>query len=169
MLSQISRRRRRSGRGALFAALAVIGGIALAYRPSGRGVEGGAHVTDGDSLRVRDVEIRLKGIDAPEMRQTCVRAGQPYRCGEVAKRALEAKIAGGPVACRIEGRDRYGRSLARCRVADQDLGAWLVREGLAVGYRDYEPEEAAARRRGTGLWAGEFQRPSVWRQEHTRS
>ena len=67
------------------------------------------------------------------------------------------------------GPPRYGRSLARCRVADQDLGAWLVREGLAVGYRDYEPEEAAARRRGSGLWAGEFQRPSAWRQEHTRS
>jgi endonuclease YncB( thermonuclease family) len=117
----------------LLAALALIGGLALAYRPAGRGVEGGAHVTDGDSLRVQGVEIRLKGVDAPEMRQTCSRAGRPYPCGEAAKQALQAKIAGRTLACRIEGRDRYGRSLARCRAEGQDLGAWLVREGLAVG------------------------------------
>jgi len=49
------------------------------------------------------------------------------------------------------------------------LGAWLVREGLAVGYRDYESEEAAARARRAGLWAGEFQNPGAWRQEHPRS
>jgi endonuclease YncB( thermonuclease family) len=153
----------------LLTALAVIAGLALAYRPAGRGVEGGARVTDGDSLRVEGIEIRLKGVDAPEMRQTCARGGQLYRCGDAARRSLEAKIAGHRLACRIEGRDRYGRSLARCRVAGEDLGAWLVREGIAVGYRDYEAEEAAARTRGAGIWAGEFQRPSDWRKEHTGS
>src|SRR5215211_3174989 len=161
MLAQISPRRR-SNAGIWLAALAVIG-LALAYRPIGRGIEGGAHIIDGDSLRVQGVEIRLKGVDAPEMHQVCSRAGQAYRCGEVARRALQARIADRPLACRIEGRDRYARSLARCRVGGQDLGAWLVREGLAVGYRDYEAEEASARGRSAGLWAGEFDRPSVWR------
>jgi endonuclease YncB( thermonuclease family) len=159
---------RRSSAGIWLAALMVLG-LALAYRPVGRGVQGGSHVIDGDSLRVQGVEIRLKGVDAPEMRQVCSRAGQAYRCGEVARRALEARIGDRPLVCRIEGRDRYARSLARCRVDGQDLGAWLVREGLAVGYRDYEAEETAARGRSAGLWAGEFQRPSAWRHEHTRS
>lgn len=162
-------RRRRSGHGAWLAALALAGAAAILLPPRGRGVDGHARVVDGDSLRIGEVEIRLKGVDAPEMRQTCSRGGHPYRCGEAAKRAMEAKVGSRPIACRVEGRDRYGRSLARCRLDGQDLGAWLVREGLAVGYRDYEPEEAAARSRRVGLWAGEFQRPSVWRQENTRS
>jgi len=33
------------------------------------------HVIDGDSLRTGSEEIRLVGIDAPELRQTC-RDGQ---------------------------------------------------------------------------------------------
>ena len=147
--------------------LALVGALGLALRPSGRGVEGEADVIDGDSLRVGAMEMRLKGIDAPEMRQTCYRGGKPYRCGEAARQALQAKVAGRTLACRIDGRDRYGRALARCRVDGQDLGAWLVREGLAVGYRDYERDEAAARARRAGLWAGEFQRPSLWRQEQS--
>jgi len=152
--------------------LLVIAAVALGafvLPPRGRAVEGDAAVVDGDSLRMGGVDIRLKGIDAPELRQSCSRGGRHYRCGETAKAALSAKIAGRDLSCRIEGRDRYGRSLARCSVAGEDLGAWLVREGIAVGYRDYEAEEDQARRRGAGLWAGEFQRPSAWRQEHMRS
>jgi endonuclease YncB( thermonuclease family) len=161
--------RRRSGPGAWLVLLGLAAALVIALRPDGRGVDGGAYVVDGDSLRIDGVDIRLKGVDAPEMRQTCSRAGRPYGCGEHARRALEAKIGGRPLACRVEGRDRYRRSLARCRLDGEDLGAWLVREGLAVGYRDYEPEEAAARARRAGLWAGEFQNPGAWRQEHPRS
>ena len=149
--------------------LAVVAALGALYRPSDRGVQGTAFVTDGDSLRVQGVVIRLKGVDAPELHQTCSREGRPYRCGEAARQALLERIAGRPVACRIEGRDRYRRSLARCRIDGQDLGAWLVLEGFAVGYHGYEAEESIARRRGVGLWAGEFERPSVWRQEHRAS
>ena len=168
MLRQVPYRRR-TGAGAWLLLLAIVSALVSALRPVGRGVEGDAHLIDGDSLRIYGVDIRLKGVDAPEMRQTCSRAGRTYDCGEEARRALAAKIAGRPLACRVEGRDRYRRSLARCRLAGEDLGAWLVREGLAVGYRDYESEEAAARARRAGLWAGEFQNPGAWRQEHPRS
>lgn len=36
---------------------------------------------DGDSLSVGQHEIRLFGIDAPELKQTCMRAGQSWACG----------------------------------------------------------------------------------------
>ena len=148
-------------------ALLVAAGGWLVSESGGRTVTGPARITDGDSLRVNGVEIRLKGVDAPEMRQTCERAGRPYRCGEEARRVLSERIGDGSLTCRIEGRDRYRRALARCRVDGADLGAWLVEQGWAVGYRDYEREEARARRRRAGLWVGEFQRPIDWRREHT--
>jgi endonuclease YncB( thermonuclease family) len=150
----------------LFLALALALTATILLKPAERRVEGGVRVIDGDSLRVGGTEIRLKGVDAPELHQTCFRSGRPYRCGEVAREALLRLVANRPVRCRIVGRDRYRRSLAYCAVDGQDIGAWLVAEGLAVGYGGYEPEEARARARSAGLWAGEFERPSVWRRSH---
>ena len=151
----------------LLLALAVSAAILL--RPEGRLAEGGTRVIDGDSLRVGAEEVRLEGVDAPELQQTCERAGRPYPCGEEARAALAGLIERRPVSCRISGRDRYGRSLGHCRVGGEDLGAWLVAAGWAVGYGAYAREEAAAHRRGAGLWAGSFERPSEWRQAHPRS
>lgn len=123
-------------------------------------------VIDGDSLKLAGLEIRLKGMDAPELNQTCFRAGTPYRCGEMAREALIHLVGRRTLQCRILGRDRYRRSLARCAAEGRDIGATMVEKGLAVGYGDYEQEEALARRRGVGLWAGSFEQPSVWRKAH---
>jgi endonuclease YncB( thermonuclease family) len=148
-------------------ALAAALGAWWAVQPAGRAVTGVAQVTDGDSLRVNGVEIRLKGIDAPELRQTCEREGQPYRCGQEARSVLLRRLSESEITCRIEGRDRYRRALATCALDGDDIGAWLVEQGWAVGYRDYEREEARARSRSAGLWAGTFQRPVEWRRENT--
>lgn len=43
---------------------------------------GRATVIDGDTLEVAGVRVRLWGIDAPESRQTCLRAEPPYPCGQ---------------------------------------------------------------------------------------
>jgi endonuclease YncB( thermonuclease family) len=56
---------------------------------------------------------------------------------------------------------------------DEDLGAWLVRAGLAIAYRKYSTvyvdDEDAARRARRGLWAGEFVEPSQWRGAHAHA
>ena len=148
-------------------ALAAALGAWWAVQPAGRAVTGVAQVTDGDSLRVNGIEIRLKGIDAPELRQTCEREGRPYRCGQEARSVLLRRLSESEITCRIEGRDRYRRALATCSLDGDDIGAWLVEQGWAVGYRDYEREEARARSRSVGLWAGTFQRPVEWRRENT--
>lgn len=127
-------------------------------------VRGSAHVIDGDSLKIRGTAIRLKGIDAPELDQACEdRHGRSYPCGEVSRRGLARLVARQEVACRREGRDRYRRMLARCTVRGEDLGAAMVAQGLAVGYRAHAAEERAARAAGRGLWAGRFEQPSNWR------
>jgi endonuclease YncB( thermonuclease family) len=140
----------------------------------------GARVTvvDGDSLRLGRESIRLKGIDAPELRQTCLDdAGREWRCGQAAKSRLAALAAAGAVSCTARGHDRYGRTLATCAAGDvADLGEALVREGLAVdyggfhslfsGYSAAEREARAARR---GIWAGTFEPPQDFRRRHPRS
>lgn len=131
-------------------------------------VEGPARITDGDTLHVDGRTIRLRGVDAPERAQSCTGPdGAAYACGERARGALGALVEGRTVACRIRGRDRYRRWLGRCRAGDEDVGERLVRDGLAVAYRDpaYAEAEAEARRARRGLWAGTFEEPEQWRRE----
>ena len=149
--------------------LAVLAFAAHGLRSWNRStLAGAATVVDGDSLRVGGVMIRLKGVDAPELHQTCEREGRPYRCGEEARRALAHLAERDGLSCEIEGKDRYDRSLARCAAAGVDLGSAMVEGGHAVAYGDYRREEAAARAARRGLWAGSFERPQEWRREHPR-
>ena len=128
-------------RGSLIGLLVVLllAGLA-ALLPQGEAepsVAGPAQVVDGDTLAVAGQRVRLHGVDAPEANQLCERGGQPWRCGADATEALRAFLAGRPVACTPVDRDRFGRIVARCAVEGQDLGAWLVGQGLAVAYTDY--------------------------------
>jgi endonuclease YncB( thermonuclease family) len=164
------RRSSRSGLSSLFLALALAGGAAFIFKPSGRSLEGRAHAVDGDTIRIGDNRLRLRGIDSPEMRQSCYRGNQPYFCGEMARNALIGMILHQQVQCRSSGRDRYKRLLVRCTAGGNDLNARMVEEGWAVSYgRDYEAEEARARSRSAGLWAGRFQRPQEWRRQNSRA
>jgi endonuclease YncB( thermonuclease family) len=130
-------------------------------------VSGFATVIDGDSLRLDHFEIRISGIDAPELRQTCSADGRTYPCGDVAKKALVDMLAGRVVTCRLSGADRFGRHLASCEAGGADIGAALVGRGFALAYGRYQREEAAAQRQKLQLWAGSFERPSEWRKTHS--
>jgi endonuclease YncB( thermonuclease family) len=118
---------------------------------------------DGDTVRLNGDRIRLIGMDAPELEQTCTDAtGREWACGEAARQALGSRLAG-PLRCEPDGRDRYGRILAYCSVAGDDLGAAMVRAGLAVSYPEYGGEEEEARRARLGMWQGRFVTPREWR------
>lgn len=132
-------------------------------------IVGRATIIDGDTLEIHGQRIRLWGIDAPESRQTCTRAGQTYRCGQQAANALSNWIGQRPVTCTPEGRpDRYQRIVARCRVQGADAATYLVSRGFALDYPRYSggayaSAQAGAQRARRGVWAGEFQRPWEWR------
>ncbi len=136
-------------------------------------VAGVASVVDGDTLEVRGTRVRLFGIDAPESRQTCTLDGKPYRCGQQAALALADRIGRRPVTCEGRDTDRYGRSVAVCRLDRVDLNGWMVREGWALAYRAYSTayadEEAAAQRARRGLWRGSFSPPWEWRKQQRAS
>lgn len=157
---------------ALAAALALFGRAREGKHP-GRDdpfpadISGRARPIDGDSLRVGNHEVRLKGIDAPEGRQTCQRDGALWRCGEASRDALNRMIGGETVVCAVSDRDRYGRLLAQCRVGDRNLNAAMVGAGMAVAYGGYEREQAAAKAARRGIWESEFQMPRQWREENS--
>ena len=143
--------------------LALAGAVLLLGREE---VAGAPYVVDGDTISFASRRVRLQGMDAPELAQTCERSGVAYRCGEEARRVLVGLTSGRAVSCRLSGRDRYERALGTCAAGGADLGASLVRRGWAVAYGAYEREEAEARSARAGLWAGPFERPSDWRKRH---
>lgn len=109
-------------------------------------------ITDGDTIKQGGVTYRIFGIDAPEMKQTCP---DGWRAGRMAAARLLELVGGRPVICQEKDRDRYGRVVAVCWASGEDVGALLVREGLAWAFvrysQDYVDEEAKAKRDGLGV------------------
>lgn len=131
-------------------------------------VRGAARAIDGDSFHLGRDEVRLKGIDAPEGRQSCERDGRPWDCGNASRDALRDIIGKDVVECEVHERDQHGRLLGTCSAAGRSLNAGMVERGMAVAYGGYRNEEAAARRARRGLWGSQFQMPRQWRDEHNR-
>ena len=148
----------------LFAAMVA----AIAYLGAGPGetFSGTARAVDGDSLELDGRRVRLLGIDAPELRQTCEKAGGTLQCGRRAHAELKFLVSGKQLKCESFGFDRYDRTLAICRAGERDIGAAMVRAGWAISYGDYHGEERSARRARAGIWAGEFIEPADWRVLH---
>lgn len=129
-------------------------------------ISGAAEASDGDTLRIGAVRVRLFGIDAPELGQHC---GE-WPCGAAAATRLTELAGAGPATCTPRDTDRYGRVVATCTVAGVDLGDRLVAEGLARAYvrygDDYAAVEARAKAERVGLWRGAAaEAPWDWRAD----
>lgn len=135
----------------LLLALLLLTVSATAQTVTGRVVA----VHDGDTITVllageQSVKVRLEAIDCPEM-------GQPY--GKAAKQAMSDLVYGKDVTLKMNGLDRYQRTLGVVAVGSTVVNVAMVRMGLAWRYdlHDKYPilgvmeEEARANHRG--LWA----------------
>jgi len=165
-VTRIYRKLRDAG---LLLALVFLGALVAARLEDSSAVSiGGPFVAiDGDTLAVGAERLRLHGLDAPEVRQTCTdRRGRDWRCGEEARAALERLTSAASVMCSGSERDRYDRLLVACRDGELDINARMVALGLAVASGNYASEEAQAQEKGEGVWAGEFERPRDWRVRH---
>ncbi len=142
--------------------------LSLAPAASAADLIGQASIIDGDTIEIHGQRIRLFGIDAPEHDQLCEAGGNQYRCGQQASFALADQIGKQAVDCAPRDVDQYGRVVAVCSAAGEDLNAWMVRQGWALAYRHYStayvPDEDAARLAGDGIWRGTFDAPWDWRQ-----
>jgi endonuclease YncB( thermonuclease family) len=113
------------------------------------------HVADGDTITCAHQRVRLYGVDAPEIRHGR-KPAQPWSY-EAKDRLYE--LTRGRVVCHPAGNreDRYRREVAKCAGLAPDLGAEMVREGLAHDWPrysggEYAPEEGEARDARRGMW-----------------
>jgi endonuclease YncB( thermonuclease family) len=153
-----------------YAVILVAAGLfILPNAPLAADLRGAARVVDGDTLDLAGTRVRLFGIDAPERDQTCLDADQhEWACGQWVTAQLAALTQGQDLRCRPLSTDRYGRTVARCFLRDQDLGQKLVQAGLAFAYRqyslDYDLDEKSAAIAGRGLHSSTVQSPSAYRR-----
>jgi len=174
---RLIRLQRRFGSHALIGTIVLAGFIAgpwFAERPTRAATGASAAVIDGDSLRAGDMDVRLIGIDAPELGQTCRdRDDREWPCGRAAREHLRTLVARGEISCTAYGYDRYRRALAICSAGGiADLGAAMVRAGYALDNDPYTKRYAAAqslaRAERRGLWGGIFDHPADWRAQKAR-
>ena len=137
-------------------------------------ISGEARVIDADILIVAGQRVILWGIDAPERSQTCTQDSTPFDCYNTAKRALETLAGRGPVQCTLTGEpDPFGRRFGVCNLGADDLGAEMVKQGMALAFSeqsdDYADLQLQAITDGVGLWQPgvRFLEPWEWRRSHT--
>ena len=130
---------------------------------------GKATIIDGDTIRIGKNKIRLYGIDAPEINQTCTINKIIWECGFESSQALESMISEKEVQCEIVNIDRYKRFVAKCFVKNINLNQYMVQNGWAVAYRYYSDEfindEEIAKKNKDGIWQGKFQNPYLYRKQ----
>ena len=127
---------------------------------------GHATVLAGDTLEIAGTRVRLRGVAAPGLDQRCRREdGIEWRCGLLARRALENRIAGRPLHCETHPPGPSALPLATCRTEGAALGAWMVGQGWALATDDrYAGAQEAARSAGRGLWRDGFAPSGEWRR-----
>lgn len=132
-----------------------------------------ARVISGDTLNVGGRYLRLFGVDAPEMNQSCADGhGRSYACGQQAAAWLSSWLQDNELECRIMEKDAKGNMVGVCSLGDYDIGAALVNAGWAVAYEQYTdiyvPYQIQAQNNTRGLWQGEFYMPWDWRKLQAR-
>lgn len=110
-------------------------------------------VLDGNTIVLEGRHVRLWGIEAPEPHATC--SGWP--AGEIATAFLHDLINNRSIACTARGLDKSGKLFGTCRSAGVDVGATMVRKGMAWAAqkytRDYVELEAAAKTENLAIHA----------------
>ena len=131
----------------------AMGSVAAAAAPD---IVSYAIVLDDGSLRVQGRTIRLFAVFIPPGERICRTTIRPVRCAPRAALALDFRIGARFVRCQRTGGRRDGTLVAICRVDGQDLGAYLIGQGLALAGPkapfEYSALERIARARRLGLW-----------------
>jgi endonuclease YncB( thermonuclease family) len=126
--------------------------------------------TDGNTVRLNTMTYRLWAIDAPDALQTC---GADWPAGRKAAETLGYLMHGRTVVCEAKTRDRAANTVALCRADGVDLGAAMVRIGMAWARReisrDYVEAEDQARVARLGVHGHGCKTAWEWRKNVAKS
>jgi endonuclease YncB( thermonuclease family) len=97
--------------------------------------------------------IAISGVASVPLGESCVHEGVSWPCGVRARSAFRMWLRGRALVCRLPDEEKPVTS-ARCRLAKQDAGAWLVTNGWARAAPDgpYVQAEEKARNAGMGIF-----------------
>jgi len=130
---------------------------------------GKVEVIDGDTFILEATRIRLYGVDAPDVRQTCRWPKLTVRCGVLAGDGLRDLTLGAVVTCVQRSVLADQTVVATCTAEGRDIARNMVHAGWALAdvkqSGRYVPVEAKARAANRGLWRGVFVLPWKWRAE----
>ncbi len=123
------------------------------------------YVYDGDTVKIVDdsqtYKLRLNHIDAPERNQ---------RYGKKSRRALMKLCKNTSIQVTITGADKYHRKLGNLACDQQDVSAYMLKNGHAWFSKHYSKKqsfaeaEQNARKSKLGLWKAEKPMPPwIWR------
>lgn len=135
---------------------------------SGMVLYGSAKAYDGHSMLVDGNPVRLNGIEAPGLKQTCSTAkGTAWKCGQKAYERLSALVGSGKVRCVVDSPAGHGAAVTCSGARTKDIAELLVSEGLAVPNEHSGGKYTAAARSAMaakrGIWMGPFKDPAKWR------
>ncbi len=129
---------------------------------------GKARALSGDMIRIGRTRIRLFGVDAPELNQSCRAQRENWKCGQEAKKALDEIIDGQNVTCERKTVNGRRGVYAVCKAGKFTLNAILAREGWVLAdpnqSDEFRKHELVARIAKVGMWRGEFVPPWDWRR-----
>ena len=136
-------------------------------------ITGVSRVVSGDTITIGRYIIKLFGVAAPDISQTCASSsGAGYRCGQQSISWLSEWLADNEITCHIINKTERGILNGVCLLGDYDIGAAIVNAGWAVAdarqnaiYVPYQQQASANRR---GLWEGEFYMPWDWQRIKNR-
>ena len=140
-------------------------------------ITGKPKVTDGDTIKINNKNIRFSGIDAPESyffgkKQSCILNNIKILCGNLSKEKLVEKIGNQIVICKLEkNKDQYSRLIGECFINNESLSVFMVRNGYAFDYPKYSDGkyrkyEIYAKNLSLGLWQMQFEYPWIWRKKN---
>ena len=146
----------------------LIGILVLCLLWNGISSANNLRIVDGDTIILNGEKIRFLGIDAPELKQTCLKVNEEVGCGMFVKMLLVKKIGNNIPKCIGKKKDFYKRTLAECFVNGESLSKFLVRSGYAFAYRKYSKkfikDEDFAKANKLGMWSMTFQYPWDFRK-----
>jgi len=97
--------------------------------------------------------IAIAGVKSVPADESCIYEGAEWPCGMRARTAFRLWLRGRALVCRLPDEEREVTP-ARCRLAKQDAGAWLVSNGWALAAPDgpYVQAEEKARAANMGIF-----------------